>query len=188
MAARVEAAPRAYWAKCAAAGFAGGVVMALYLMATSAAAGRGLWMPVNTIGATIPAFRPPSFDMAPAPGFVAGPSITGLVIHLVVSTLWGMFYGMVVGAFVPRRVRSFLWETLYGFGFGCMLWVFSGLLFTRLINPTMVNNLAGSPHYFIGHVLFALVTAWLIAGITTRREVVITFLPESREARELTRR
>ncbi|HEY9899678.1 MAG TPA: hypothetical protein V6D00_10900 [Pantanalinema sp.] len=188
MAARIEAAPRAYWAKCAAAGLAGGAVMALYLMVTSAAEGKGLWMPVNTIGATIPAFRPPSFAIPPAPGFVAGPSVTGLVLHLVVSALWGMFYGMGVGAFVPRRVRSFGWETLYAVGFGCMLWVFSGLLFTRLINPTMVANLAGSPHYFIGHLLFALVTAWLIAGMTTRSEVLITFAPESREAKELTRR
>lgn len=188
MAARVETAPRAYWAKCAAAGFAGGVVMALYLMVTSAAQGKGLWMPVNTIGATIPAFRPPTFAIPPDPGFVAGPSITGLVIHLVVSSLWGMFYGLLVGAFAPRRVRSFGWETLYAFGFGCMLWVFSGLLFTRLINPTIVFNLAGSPHYFIGHLLFAEVTAWLIAGMTTRKEVVITFAPESREAKELTKR
>lgn len=188
MAARVERTSRAYWAKCAAAGFAGGVVMALYLMVTSAAQGKGLWMPINTIGATIPAFRPPSFAIPPDPGFVAGPSLTGVAIHLVISTLWGMFYGMVVGAFVPRRVRSFGWETLYGLGFGCMLWVFSGLLFTRLINPTIVANLAGSPHYFVGHLLYAVVTAWLIAGTTTRKEVAITFAPESKEAREYIKR
>lgn len=174
--------PRSWWGKCALAGLVGGGVMAAFLMASFALQGRGLWTPVNAIGATLPAYRPP----ASLVGF-GGASIAGLVLHLAVSTLWGLAYGVILAAFVPRRIRSFGWESLYALGWGSMLWVFSGLLlFTQAFAPVLVQIVSPTWSFFVGHLVYALATAWLLAAWTRRREFTVVFARE--EAPVLTRR
>jgi len=170
--------PRSWWGKCAIAGLIGGVVMAGFLMLSFGMQGRGYWTPINAIGATLPAYRPPS-SLATIPVVFGGASVAGLVIHLIMSTLWGLAYGVIIAAFVPRRIRSFAWETLYAIGWGAMLWVFSGLrLFTQGLAPVMVQILSPTWEFFVAHLLYALTTAWVLAAWTQRREFSIVFARE----------
>lgn len=178
--------PRAWWAKCAGSGLIGGLVMAGFLMLTFSLQGRGLWTPINAIGATIPAFRPPA-SLAAIPVDFGAATVAGLVIHLAMSALWGLAYGVIIAAFVPRRIRSFGWETLYALGWGSFLWVFSGLrLFTQGLAPVMVQVLSPTWDFFVAHLLYALTTAWVLAAWTRKREFTVVFARE--EAPVLTRR
>lgn len=178
--------PRGWWGKCAVSGLIGGLVMAGFLMLTFSLQGRGLWTPINAIGASVPTFRPPS-SLATIPVTFTGITVAGLVIHLVMSALWGLAYGVILAAFVPRRIRSFGWESLYALGWGAMLWVFSGLrLFTQALAPVMVQILSPTWDFFVAHLLYALTTAWVLAAWTRRREFSVVFARE--EAPVLTRR
>lgn len=172
--------PRSWWGKCAIAGLVGGLLMAAFLMLSSGMAGRGYWTPLNAIGATVPAFRPPGFLSPPPSVYVGAQSLAGLFIHLVASTLWGLAYGVIVAAFVPRRIRSFAWQSLYAIGWGAMLWVFSGLqLFTRALTPVAVQVLSPTIEFFLAHFVYALTTAWVLAAWTRQRDLTVVFAREA---------
>jgi hypothetical protein len=170
--------PREWWAKCILAGLIGGGAMILYLMGSFAS--RGAWFPVNAIGATLPAFRPFGYSIPPSGAFVPGPSLFGLGVHFVLSALWAVLLGIALAAFVPGHVRSPLWATLGGLLWGALLWVFSGLMLVRALDPFVVVNLASTSQYLIGHLIYGVVTAWVIALTARRQDLTIMFAPEER--------
>lgn len=181
--------PRSWWGKCAIAGLIGGLLMAAFLMLSFGMQGRGFWTPINAIGATLPIFRPPAFLSPPPAVYVGAQSLTGLFIHLVASCLWALAYGVIIAAFVPRRIRSFAWESLYALGWGAMLWVFSGLqLFTRALSPVAVQVLTPTVEFFLAHFIYALATAWILAAWTRPRDLTVVFAREEAPALAARRR
>lgn len=153
--------------------------MAAFLMVSFGLQGRDPWVPINAIGATLPAFRPPASLPSIPIGYAGGQSIAGLVIHLAVSVLWGLAYGVILAAFVPERIRSFGWQTLYALGWGAMLWVFSGLrLLTQALAPVLVQVLSPTWEFFVAHFVYALTTAWLLAAWTRPRDFTVVFARE----------
>ncbi len=178
--------PRSWWGKCAVAGLIGGLVMIGFLMISFSAQGRGLWTPLNAIGATLPMFRPPSTLGTISTAF-GGATVTGFLIHMTMSVLWALAYGVIMAAFVPHHIRSLKWQSLYALGWGSFLWVFSGLrLFTQALAPVMVLVLSPTWEFYVAHLLYALTTAWTIAGLTRRRDFTVVFARE--EAPVLTQR
>lgn len=172
MADRVDKIPGSWWGKTALAGVVGAVVMGLYEMIAAAAGSTvvgAFWLPLNMIGATFPAFFPPS------PGFIAGPTLTGLTIHLLMGAAWGLVYGAVAAAAFPRALHNWAGSTLAGLGLGLSAYVITGLILGPLVNPALT---AANPwNYFIGHMIFGFVTAWSLTAMTSRREVEITYVP-----------
>lgn len=114
--ARLEAIPAAWWGKVAVAGIVGGIGMGLYEMLAMVAMGQGFWAPMNMIGATVPAFRPP------APDFVMGPTLTGMALHMITAAAWGLIFGALVAYFRPELARSYGGQTLLGLGFGVLVY------------------------------------------------------------------
>lgn len=175
----LEQIPRAWWGKCAIAGLIGGAAMALYMMATLGAARGGWWVPINVIGAMFPAFWPAGVSPSVPLGFVPGQSLVGLAIHLVFSVVWALFYGALIAAFAPRQARSASWQTAMGLGWGVTIWSFFGLGLMWLFDPVVILYLAPSVHFFVANVIYAVLTAWVIAAWTQAPELSVTFAPEA---------
>ncbi len=172
----LEGVPLTWWGKCAAAGFAGGIAMALWEMTASLAMGSGFWMPMNLIAATLPAYRPTG------PEFAAGASLTGLALHLLTSIAWGLIYGVIAGLVVPSEARKLDTAALIGTFFGTGVWVVMGLGIGPWFDPTVR---AADPIVFaIGHLIYGLVTALLVAvwaRDSELRYLSVTFGPEEIE-------
>lgn len=168
--ATVTKAPGHWWAKCAVAGIVGGLAMGAYEMMATALTGGGFWAPLNMIGATLPAFRPP------AVGFVAGPTLSGLMLHMIASAFWGLVYGALVLAVAPRFGRTWPSESVLGLVYGVGVWIVMGLFIGPLLDPVM--RMAPPVNFFIGHVVYGLVVAWVLTGWTQRRELSLIFAPE----------
>ncbi len=150
MANELRSPPGSWWNKALGAGVLAGVLMSAYWMIVSAFMGAGFWTPLNMIGATIPAFRPP------AQFFEFGPALTGLIIHLIVAAFWGL----VLGFFASRLANSFRMgggALLIGLGWGLAIWIISGLLIGPLVNPVMA--MAPPVNYFISHMIYGLSSA-----------------------------
>lgn len=172
----LDGVPSSWWGKCAGAGAVGGVVMALWMMLASAWSGMGLWMPINLIGATLPAYRPP------AANFVTDASLVGLGIHLITAVFWALVYGLVAALAFPSEARRPDMAALFGIAFGTLVWVVMGLGLGPWIDPQVR---AADPVIFaLGHVLYGLVTAlltWRWAGERELKVLSIQFAPHELE-------
>ena len=168
--ARLGRVPGSFWGKAIGAGIVGGIGMGLYEMIATAAMGRGFWSPLNMIGATIPAYRPPAMT------FAAGPTLVGLLIHMMVSAIWGLIFASLAASLFPRAIRDAGRSTIGGLVLGVVVWVVTGLLIGPAIDPAL--RLAPPLHYFIGHLVYGLITAWLMTAWTGTRELAVTFAPE----------
>lgn len=172
----LEGVPVTWWGKCAAAGVAGGVAMALWEMTASLVEGGGLWMPMNLISATFPAYRPVEA------GFDAGASLVGLALHMLTSLLFGLLYGLIAALAVPSEARRPDSAALLGTFFGTGVWVIMGLGIGPWFDPTVR---AADPIVFaVGHLIYGVVTALIVAFWAGDRELnylSISFAPEEIE-------
>lgn len=159
-----------WWAKSAFAGLVGGGVFALYTMIATWNTNDGFWWPLNLVGATVPAYRPPMYE------FAAGPSLTGGALHLLSCLIWGLLYGAVAAALFPRTARNWVGATLLGLGWGVLVYAVSGAILGPLLNPFLVwvpQNL-----FLYGHLIFGVVTALLFCALTRSRAIHVAFLRE----------
>ena len=177
MASRLGRIPATWWAKSAAAGLVGGLVMALVWNVISALLGKGFWTPMNAIGTTMPGTDTISTAFNSF-------TITGLFLHLLTAFCWGVVYGVVAGVMVPRFARSPGRATLLGLGFGVAVFVLMGLVVGPLVNPRIM---AIHPvDYFVGHLVFGAVTGWALYTMTRRRELAVTFSQTARASDRIT--
>lgn len=102
----------------AALGIVAGAVFALFEMIAAAAMGDGFWMPLRMIGAIVLGKEAlePSYSLA-------GAVVVGLLVHMVLSALYGGVLGAVAASAPVLRIRPALViaSTLYGIG----LWLFN---------------------------------------------------------------
>lgn len=170
---------KGWWAKTVLAGLIGGAAMMLFLSGAYAAAGLGGWFPANGIATVIPAFQPTPGNL-PAGSFVAGPSVTGLVIHAVVSGVLGVIFGAFVEGFMEKQARSVPWQALAGLVYATFVWVFLGFGGIYLAG---LQQVFGTATFFFGHLVYGVVLGISLALLTTRRDMMtVTFAPEERPA------
>lgn len=168
---RAERVPNGrWWAKAALAGLVGGGAFALYTMIATWSTNDGFWWPLNLIGATVPAYRPPMY------GFDPGPSLVGGALHLVTTMLWGLLYGAVAASLFPRVARSWLGATLLGLGWGVTVYTIGGALLGPLLNPFLIW--VPQDLFFYGHLIYGLTTALLFCALTRNRAIHVVFLRE----------
>jgi hypothetical protein len=167
MASRLGRIPSTWWAKSAAAGLVGGLVMALSWSIGSALMGHGFWMPLTAVGTTMP-------NQPLAPG-ASGFTMLGAFLHLLTAFCWGVIYGVLAGVVAPRYATTPGRAALMGLGFGLFSYVLMGLIVGPLVDPriTAVHPV----NYFVGHVVFGVVTALSLYAMTRRRELSVSFAP-----------
>lgn len=195
----------AWWNRAALAGLVGGIGMALYEMIAAASAGRGVWWPMNLVGGALPFFRPappgisdphvavvlPNGGLAlPSPGIFWPGTTAGIALHLLTSMVWGLLYGLGVAVlaalFINSVARSWTFGALAGIGWGLVTWIIMGLILGPYVSPSLV--LAAPMAYFIGHMVFGLVTGLTFTALTRRPRVSVTFAPRAAVRDELTTR
>lgn len=150
--------------------------MALWMMVTSAAQGTGLWMPINLISATVPAYRPTS------PDFVPDASLIGLGIHMITAVFWGLVFGLVAALAFPSEARKMDMGALIGAIFGTLVWVIMGLGIGPWFDPQVR---AADPVVFaLGHVIYGVVTALIVsrwAGEKELKDLSLNYAPQELE-------
>ncbi len=166
--------PKGWWVKTVLAGLIGGAAMMLFLMATYAAYGLGAWFPPNGIATVLPFFRPLPGEL-PAGSFVAAQSLTGLLIHALLSAGLGVVFGAFVEAFMAPQARKWLWQALAGFVYATLVWMFFGFGGVYLAG---LQQVFGTATFFFGHLVFGVVLGISLALMTTARDMRITFAPE----------
>lgn len=172
MASELGRAAGAFWAKAAVAGMFGGVAMAMYEMATAVMDGMSVWAPMNMIAATMPAFRPP------APGFDPASALTGMGLHMVTSAFWALAFAALVLMLAPRILSSVGQGALAGVGYGVAVWLVMGLGIGPLLDPALA--MANPIHMFVGHLVYGGVLGAVLVAWTGRRDLAVTFAPETR--------
>ena len=127
------------------AGIVAGAILALFLVATSLAGGRDIWMPLKGAGA------PFLGERAMQPGFDAVALAVGALGHFAVSALWGaafglLFYGLSKGT---TMVAGFFW--------GFAVWI--GMYYLVLPLIGLGDMARGTPLSLaiIEHLLFGIV-------------------------------
>lgn len=177
MASRLGRIPATWWAKSAASGLVGGVVMELAWNIGSAIQGRGFWTPMNAIGTTMP-------GADTVTGNFSAVTISGSFIHLLTSLCWGIVFGVLMGLVVPRFMSTVGRATLGGLIFGVGVFVIMGLIVGPLVDPRITT--IHPVNYFIGHLVFGAVTGWALYTMARRRELGVTFAPEVAVTRRTT--
>lgn len=177
--------PKGWWAKTVLAGLIGGAAMMLFLMASYSANGLGWWFPANGIATVLPNFRPIPGELPP-PDFVAAQSMTGLLIHAVISGALGMVFGAFVEAFLAPFARSWPRMAVAGFVYSTFVWMFFGFggVYLAGLQPVF-----GTAVFFFGHLVFGVVLGIALALMTSKKDLLtVTFAPEEKPAVEVARR
>jgi hypothetical protein len=151
-----------FWGKAAVAGIIGGLAMGVYLMFAMFFLDRGFFGPLNMIAATFTAYRPP------AEGFVVGPTLTGLILHVIASAFWGFALGLIIRG-LPGFMTGAGISLVTGLAYGVAVWLIMG----RLIGPMLDPYMAMAPpwNYFFAHLLYGAVTAWALYAWSHDREL-----------------
>ncbi|GEM_PF-1630956 len=171
--------PKGWWVKAGLAGLIGGVAMMLFLMAAYAAGGLGFWFPPNGMATVIPAFQPAPGQL-PAPDFMMGPSLTGLLIHAVTSVILGLVFGAIVEGFMADQARSWPRQAAAGFVYAIFVWMFLGYGGIYLAG---LQAVFGTATFFIGHLVFGVVLGVSLALLTSKSDLLtVTFAPEEKPA------
>jgi hypothetical protein len=122
------------------AGVAAGVVFAVLSMIYAALAGPGAWAPPRMIATIL------GFEMAPV--FAAIPVIAGLVLHMMLSAVYGAVFALVMGSAGRAVVLG------AGIAFGLALYVVNFHLFTQLEQFATFRMMAGNWFEIAVHAVF----------------------------------
>ncbi len=139
----------------AAGGFLGGLAMIAVGAASGLLSGRGLWFPVNLIGATF-VTRLQNASPAELMRFDPEALAAGLFLHLLMSTALGFLFALLLPA-LPGR--PWAWAVVVGPAL-----VAASLSLLPFINPVMDRYLDRAS-FVLAHVLYGLVMGLWVAHV-----------------------
>jgi len=123
-------------------GVIAGVIMAFVAMLTTAAQGLGFWLVPKMIAAT--------FLGVDALVGGAGAIILGVIIHLIVSALFGLLF-----AFLTPRIISASSDFGLGIIYGVIIWAVMTFIILPIGNEVMRDRVALMPFaWFVQHLVF----------------------------------
>jgi hypothetical protein len=135
-------------------GALGGAAMIAVAVVYSLTSGRGIWLPVNLIGATlIPSLQ--SASLATLAQFTAAALVAGVLLHTALS----IGLGFVLTVLLPTLPGS---PVIWSLTIGALLWSLAGLIGLPLLNPIM-GRAVDAPIFFIEHVAYGLALGSWIA-------------------------
>lgn len=138
--------PRADWKGAClgglVAGLVAGVAMAMVAMIRAGVTGMGFWLPPKQIAATL-------FGVDALIGG-AGVIVTGLMIHMMTSAIFGVVFGLIGGG------RIFAWAAMaLGFLYGVIIWAGMTFIGLPVVNEVMRDRVAMQPVWWFGyHLIF----------------------------------
>ncbi len=138
------------------AGLIGGVMMAIIGAVLALAVGDDLWKAPKLIATFVV-----SPDMVAAPGFLAGPVIIGSLIHLALSALFGIGFGVLTTR-IWNMPLSYGAPMVLGFVYGLAIWLVAYFVVLPLVNPLVLEIYA--PAFLIQNLAYGLTTG-LVYGI-----------------------
>jgi hypothetical protein len=132
----------------------GGIAMIVVALMYGVSSGRGIWLPVNLIGATVVrSMQAASLDQLAAFDTVA--LIVGLTLHMALSIGIGLIFALLL----PTLPGSpLLWAVIIG----PLLWALVSVLILPLLNPVMAQYVEHTS-FFVAHVVYSLILGWSIA-------------------------
>jgi hypothetical protein len=148
-------------------GLVAGVVLAVASMMAAALSSEPAIEPIRLAASVVT-----GEDAMHAVGL--GVLATGVVVHLVLSAIFGAVYGLFDGALSADVRHSYVWQSGLGLLFGTALWLVNVEIVARIVYPWFVeqNQLAsyGLHAVFFGLPLGLMIAATEHAGpITTAR-------------------
>ncbi len=138
------------------AGLIGGVMMAIIGAALALAIGDDLWKAPKLISTFV--VNP---DTATAPGFLAGPVIIGSLIHLALSALFGVGFGVLTTR-IWNMPLGYGAPMVLGFVYGLAIWLIAYFVVLPLVNLLVLEIYA--PAFLIQNLTYGLTTG-LVYGI-----------------------
>src|SRR5262245_7466345 len=109
-------------------GIAGGIAMTVPALAYGVVSGKSIWYPVNLLaGMVVPGLTPDE-----AAQFHAGLLVLGVVIHVMMSLIMGLVYGVLLPT-LPEIPREISWGGLLA----PLLWTAVSFVLMEVVNPTL---------------------------------------------------
>lgn len=143
------------------AGLIGGVMMAVVGAALAIAIGDDLWKAPKLIATFVV-----SPDAIAAPGFLAGPVLIGSLIHLTLSALFGVGFG-VLATRIWNMPLSYGAPMVLGFVYGLAIWLIAYFIILPLVNPLVLEIYA--PAFLIQNLTYGLSTGLAYGLLHSRR-------------------
>lgn len=127
-------------------GVVAGIVFAMFEMIMAAILGQGFFMPLRMIGAIIlgQGALMPTYSLA-------GAAVVGIILHMMLAAMYGLVFGVVVGAVAAlrsSRVTLVVAATVYGFA----LWIFNFYVVTAVAFDWF--KMANTTVQFFAHTFF----------------------------------
>ena len=128
-------------------GIAGGIAMAVIALLYGVISGRGIWYPVNLLGAMV-APGAAGTTLAQLEQFHAATFLAGLAIHAVASLIVGLLFGLLLPTLPGGPV-------IWGGVVGPLLWTGLIYAFMEVLDPVM-NRLVDWPWFIASQFAFGL--------------------------------
>ncbi len=127
-------------------GVVAGIIFAMFEMIVAAILGDGFFAPLRMIGAIVlgPAALAPTYPLPVA-------ALVGMVIHLVLSGIFGLIFGLIVSSLHFVRASS-LSLVISATIFGILLWIVNFYLIAPLAFPWF--GMANPYVQFVSHAFF----------------------------------
>ena len=140
-----HAVPKERAAAGAVAGVVAGLVFAALSMIYTAVVGPGVWAPTRMIATIL------GFEMAPV--FAAVPVVVGLVLHMMLSAVYGAVFAVVMASAGRALILA------AGIAFGLALYVLNFHVFAQLEQFATFRMMAGNWFEIAVHAAFGLLLA-----------------------------
>ncbi|HEY4689044.1 MAG TPA: hypothetical protein VIK33_07010 [Anaerolineae bacterium] len=134
-------------------GAIGGLAMVVIALVYGLLSGRGLWLPVNLIGATLVRDLQ-SASLETLMQFNLAALIVGLSLHIALSAGLGFVFALLLPTMPGPPI---VWSLTVG----PLLWVLASLLTLPLLNPIMAQYV-DVMSFFIAHMVYGLVLGWYV--------------------------
>jgi hypothetical protein len=135
-------------------GLLGGLAMTLPALAYGLLSGHGLWYPVNLVAATILRYMQ-TWTTPQVAAFDPPALVVGLAIHLVVATLVGLIFAILLPT-LPGRPQ--IWALIVG----PLLWGAAVWVILPVLNPLMAQ-LLDWPSFGFANLIYGLVMGFWVA-------------------------
>lgn len=145
-------------------GLVGGLVMPLPAMAYGLWSGHGIWWPVNLLaGLVLPGVG--AMSTAELEHFHPGLLLLGIGIHVVVSLILGLMYGVLMPT-LPNISKPLAWGALLM----PMLWTAVSFIMQRITNPTLPSR-GEWPWFIASQFVFGVVAALVFIRFEDRGRI-----------------
>lgn len=136
-------------------GMIGGAMMAMFTMiATVTYLGMGFFTPLYVIASPLSGSQAMMAAMhGGAFYFTFGPAVLGLVIHMMLSALWGIIFGLIAYGLHLRGAMSIIGGMVYG----VLVMLIMNFAVLPIVGAPNLLNLLGGTTFTIGHLLFGMI-------------------------------